>query len=179
MIPTDQSGPAVIAKRTALASAIVASVGVVCLVLLYIGLLTPVRTLRIFGPLNDLCVLVQYALALPTVLALHRVLRTDAPLSSLGAVITAIVGILGVVVFQALLLLGLMSFRAQVAWASASVLLVGCWIVMTWVTGRRRGVVPASAILTFAAALYFGYPLWIYSVGQRLGPVAPAPAAAA
>jgi hypothetical protein len=94
-------------------------------------------------------------------------------------VITAIVGIVGVILFQALLLLGLMSFRAQVTWASASVLLVGCWIVMTWASGRRRGVVPANAILTFAAALYFGYPLWIYSIGQRLRPAAPATAAAA
>jgi hypothetical protein len=176
-MPSNQSSPAVIAKRTALASAIVAAVGVVCLVLLYIGLLAPFRRLLIFGPLNDICVLVQYALALPTVLALHRVMRTDAPISSLCAVITAMVGIVGVVLFQALLLLGLMSFRAQVAWASASVLLVGGWIVMTWAIGRRRGVVPASAILTFAAAVYFGYPLWIYSVGHRLQPAAPGSAA--
>lgn len=152
-----------------MASAVIAAIGVVCLVLLYIGLLTPAKGLLMFGPLNDLCVLVQYALALPTVLALHRVLRTDAPKLSLCSMIIAIAGIVGVVVFQGLLLLGRMSFRAQVGVASASVLLVGCWIVMTWAIGRRRGVVPGGAIVTFLAALYFGYPLWIYSVGKRLG----------
>jgi hypothetical protein len=176
---THQSSPAVIAERTALASALVGSVGIVCLVLLYVGLLAPAKKLLIFGPLNDICVLVQYALALPTVLALHRVLRTEAPKASLCAMIAATVGIAGVVVFQGLLLLGLMSFRAQVGGASASVLLVGCWIVMTWAIGRRRGVVPTSPILTLVAALYFGYPVWINSVGKRFRQTAVTTAAAA
>lgn len=157
-----------IAGRTAFASAVIAAIGVVCLVLLYIGLLTPAKGLLLFGPMNDICVLVQYALALPTVLALHRVLRSDAPRLSLCSTIVAITGIVGVVVFQALLLLGLMSFRAQVGVASASVLLVGCWIVMTWAIGRRRGVVPSGVMVTLFAALYFGYPVWIYRVGRLL-----------
>jgi hypothetical protein len=61
-----------------------------------------------------------------------------------------------------------MSFRAQIVPASASVLLVGCWIIMTWAIGRRHGIVPPGALVTFLAALYFGYPIWIYSVGKRL-----------
>ncbi len=156
------------AGRAAHASAIVSAIGVVFLVLLYVGLFTRAKWLLIFGPLNDVCVLAQYALALPLVLALHRLLTRQSPRLGLVAVIVGVAGIVGVVVFQSLLLAGLMSFRAQVPYASASILLIGVWIVIASLLGRQSGDMHASVALIVLAFVYFGYPVWAYKASQQL-----------
>ena len=46
---------------------------------------TEIMQLSFFGPANDVCVLVQYVLALPVVFALHRILGRQAPGRSLVA----------------------------------------------------------------------------------------------
>jgi hypothetical protein len=151
-----------------MASSVVAAVGVVFFVLLYVGLFTGAKGLLLFGPANDVCVVVQYVLALPVVFALHRILRRHAPGWSFVAVIVAVVGVLGVVVFQTLLLTGALSFERQIVPASISVLLVGVWILVAGQIGRRSGELPGSIAWIVGAALYFGYPVWIWRVGRQL-----------
>ena len=53
------------AGKIAYAGAVVSTLGIVFLVALYVGLFTGTESLLIFGPLNDIFVLIQYALALP------------------------------------------------------------------------------------------------------------------
>lgn len=149
------------------ASAAVAGVGIVCLVLLYAGLGLEIRTLQRFGPLNDLCVVLQYALALPVVRAFHRMLAPHAPGRIRVATLAAVTGILGTGFLQSLLLTGRMTFAEQVPYVSITVLLIGVWIVITGTLGRRLGRFPFGMPSVWLAALYFGYPVWMYRVGQQ------------
>jgi hypothetical protein len=157
-----------VAGRSARASSVVAAIGIVFFVLLYVGIFTGSKGLLLFGPANDVCVLVQYVLALPVVFALHRILWRHAPGRSLVAVWVAVVGVLGVVVFQTLLLTGTLSFEQQILPASISVLLVGVWILVAGRVGRESGELPASIASIIGGALYFGYPLWVLRVGRQL-----------
>jgi hypothetical protein len=149
-------------------SALVSAVGVVFAVLLYIGLLTPAKALVAFGPLNDVCILAQYALALPIAFAVHRLLRPHSQRLSAVAATIGIAGMIGVIVFQALLLAGLMGFRQQVVYASASILLIGVWLILIGAMGRRSSDLGGRWALFISAALYFGYPLWAYWLSRRL-----------
>lgn len=156
------------ASRAAFLSSVVAALGVLFLVVMYLGFLIPAKALLVFGSLNDLCVLAQYALALPVVVALDEVL---APLSAWHRRVILVIGLLGclgAVCFQALLLLGVMSFRQQVGFASLSVLLAGLWAVLATLGVRRLRPFPASTALLVATGLYFGYPLWSLRVSRVL-----------
>ena len=157
-----------VAGWAARASAVVAAVGVVFLLLLYVGILTGAKGLLPFGPANDVCVIVQYLLALPVALALHRLLRRHAPTASRVATLAALVGAFGVTLFQSLLLAGALAFEQQIVPASLSVLLMGIWIVVAGGIGRRSGELPTSRASIVGAALYFGYPLWAWRVGSQL-----------
>jgi len=148
--------------------AVVSAFGIAFLVLLYVGFFTGAEGLLKFGPLNDICIIIQYVLALPIVVAFHRLLSPQSPRLSLFAMLVAQVGILGVVVFQSLLITGVMTFLEQVAYASTSMLIVGVWIAITGFLGRRLGLLNISVGPIILGALYVGYPLWAYRVGQRL-----------
>lgn len=152
----------------AAASSVVAAVGLVFFVLLYLGIFTGSNVLLSFGPANDVCVLAQYALALPAAVALHRILGHHAPRASLVALCLAVVGGFGVVVFQTLLLTSALSFEQQVLPASLSVLLMGVWILLTSRIGHRSGEMGGNTASGISAALYFGFPLWIWRVGRQL-----------
>lgn len=152
----------------AFTSATIAAIGIVCLVLLYVGLGLRLEVLRPFGPLNDICVVLQYVAALPIVVAFHRLLAPHAPIPTRLATLAAVVGIGGTAVLQYLLLAGRMAFVDQVGYVSVTVSLIGVWIVTTGMLGRRYGLIPLKLSLVWLAALYFGYPVWMYRVGRLL-----------
>jgi len=172
---SDRVSQLAVASRAAQLSAAVAAVGVICLVLLYLGLLIPARALAAFGPLNDLCVLAQFALALPVVVALDRHLSAS-PSRRVVLLAIGLIGCAGAVVFQGLLLLGIMSFRQQVGYTSAAVLLAGSWAGLVSIEARRSGFVASSPLLV-ATVVYFGYPLWALRMSRWLRTEASAPAA--
>ena len=153
---------------SAFLGAVVSAFGIAFLVLLYVGFFTGAEGLLKFGPLNDICIIIQYLLALPIVVAFHRLLSPQSPRLSLFAMLVAQVGILGVVVFQSLLITGVMTFLEQVVYASTSMLIVGVWIAITGFLGRQLGRFNISLGPIILGALYVGYPLWAYRVGQRL-----------
>jgi hypothetical protein len=112
---------------------------------------------------------VQYALAVPGVLAISASLRTDAPrLARIGTPL-ALAGIAVIVVFQALLVAGTLSFEQEIGPAGLGFLVVGVWMVAAAFAGRRTGDAPAGPWTSLAAALYLGYPLWAYRVGRWTG----------
>lgn len=149
-------------------SAAVAAVGILFLILMYVGLATRTRQLLVFGPLNDVCVLVQYALALPVVGALDRRLTALAAPQRRWLLALGLLGCGAAVVLQGLLLLGIMSFREQVGYASAAVLLAGVWTALAGLAARRHKVLDVNTRLLVGSALYFGYPLWAFRVSQQL-----------
>jgi hypothetical protein len=156
------------AARSANISAAVSAVGIVFLLLLYVGFFANAESLLVFGPLNDLFIIIQYVFAVPIAVALHRLLKTQSPGMSLVALVTAFVGFAGVIVFQLLLLTGVMDFTEQVVYASTFILVVGVWIVITSYIGRRSGNLHIGIPTMILGALYLGYPLWAYRVGQQL-----------
>ena len=144
------------------------AIGVIFLLLMYAGILSPAKGLMIFGALNDFCVLVQYALALPLIFAFHRHPARVSPRLRLVALICGLIGALGAIGFQALLLADLMAFREQVLYAASSVLLVGVWILITGLVIRRSDPGGMSVGLSTLGALYFGYPFWVYRAARYL-----------
>ena len=157
-----------VAGWSAYVSAVVSAFGIVFLVLLYVGYFAGAEGLLRFGPLSDICGLIQYAFALPIVVAFYRILRPQAPGLSLVAMLIGVIGIVGFVMFQALLITGVMSFSEQIAYVSASGLIIGVWIVITGFLGRRSGRLHLSVPVIILGALNFLYPLWAYRVGQQL-----------
>lgn len=68
------------------------------------------------GLLNDICVALQYLLAIPIALALHQVLRVYQPGLMRAATIIGIASMLVVVGLQLLLIFQVLPFEQQVAW---------------------------------------------------------------
>lgn len=158
----------VVGGWAAYGSAAVSALGVLCIVLLYLGLFTRTTALLVFGPLNDVCVAIQYALVLPVVVAVQRITRVRSPRLSVFATALGALGITGILVFQTLFLAGWMSFATQVPFAAASVLTIGVWILLAGAMGRRGNGIGSGVTGEILAALYFGYPMWAYRIGQQL-----------
>ena len=167
-----------LAGWAAYGSAAVAALGVLCIVLLYVGLFTSRKALLIFGPINDVCVAIQYALTLPVLVAVQRLTRLHSPSLSLFVSTLGAVGIAGILLFQTLFLAGVMSFTTQLPFAAASILTIGAWVLVTGAMGRRGNGVPGGVTLDILAALYVGYPVWAYRMGRHLLARATKPAAA-
>lgn len=145
----------------AYASAVVSVFGIVFLVVFF--------TLGgVFGPLNDIAVIVQYVLMLPIASALHQLLKPyGRGLSTLGTLIGT-VGMLGVVVLQVLLVTGLLPFSRQILMVIPAFLVVLAWFVVTAILARRRDLRPNSLLLAALAGLYIGYPFWGCALGRSL-----------
>jgi hypothetical protein len=146
----------------ALASGIVAAVG---LVLWFARFAFPGG---IVGWLNDVLVMVQYALALPIAVALHTLFRRHRPTLSLLAAVVGIAGMLAVVALQFLLVVRALTFAQQVVPVSTAILVVGVWLVATGYLGRSTGLLPRGLLMSLPAVPYFGYPIWALWLGRTL-----------
>jgi hypothetical protein len=146
----------------AYASGVVSTIGVVFFVAM-LAVKGP------FGRLNDICVMIQYLLALPIPLALHRLLQARAPFLSKLAMLIGILGMMAVVVLQFLLIVGVLSFSEQVGPVTfALVVVVGAWLVITGYLSRSTGKLPRSMLVSILAVPYFGYPVWAFWLGRHL-----------
>ena len=122
-----------------------------------------------FGWINDIAVLLQYLLAVPGVLAIGAALRIGSPRLALAGTVLALAGIVVIVVSQTLLVAGVLTFEQEIGPASLGFLIVGAWMVVAAIVGRRAGTAPAGPATAIAAALYLGYPIWAYRVGRWMG----------
>ncbi len=151
-----------IAGWFAYASGVVSTIGVVFFVAMLV-------VKGPFGHLNDICVMLQYLLALPIPLALHLLLQARAPFLSKLALLIGIVGMIAVVVLQLLLVAGALSFSEQVGPVTfALVVVVGAWLVITGFLSRSTAKLPHSLFISILAVPYFGYPLWAFWLGRHL-----------
>ncbi len=149
------------AGRFAYASGVVSTIGIVFFVAMLV-------VKGPFGRLNDICVLIQYLLALLIPLALHQLLKARAPFLSKLAMLIGIVGMMAVVVLQLLLIVGVLSFSEQVGPVTiALVVVVGAWLMITAYLGRSTRNLLPSLFVSFLVALYFGYPLWAFLLGRH------------
>ena len=156
-----------VAGWCAYASGVVGIFGIVFLVALYVALFTSDDQFG-FGMINDISVIVQYTLALPIVFALHRLLRPHGPVLSLVGTVIGFGGMLAAIVLQILLVAGLLSFSQQVGMVIVAFMAVLVWFVITGYSGRSTSKLPNSMLLHVLAGLYFGYPVWAFSLGRRL-----------
>jgi len=120
------------------------------------------------GTLNDVAVIIQYLLMLPIALGLHIISRPSGPTLSMVAIISGLIGMAVVIVFQALLITDAISFELYIGVVNAGFMLVLGWFLIVRYLNRNVGVLPTSLALSTLAGLYFGYPLWALHLARRL-----------
>ncbi len=145
----------------ALSSGIVSVFGIVFLVIFFtIG--------GIFGTFNDIAVIIQYLLMMPIAITLWRLLRPYRPTLSLAAMLIGMAGMIAVVLLQLLLVTGALPFSQQIGMVIIAFLVVLVWFIINQNLGRGTNILPRSMLLTVLAGLYFGYPVWAFSLGRWL-----------
>ena len=154
----------------AILSGIISAIGVVFIIAMFVFFATPNKDLGLtFGMLNDICVALQYLLALPVALALYRILVSYNPALIRMATITGIVALLITVGLQLLLIFKVLTFEQQVPWVSLAMILgVGSWLVITGLVARSTNRLPNSLLMSILAVPYVGYPVWAFWLGQQL-----------
>lgn len=154
----------------AIVSGIVSAVGVVFLITMF-ALFAGSNTVlgETFGMLNDICVAVQYLLAIPVALALHQILLPHNPPLIRAATAIGIIMMVIVILLQMALVFGVVPFEKQVVWVSLAMIVgVGSWLVITGLVARSAGVLPGSVLMSAIAVPYVGYPAWAFWLGRRL-----------
>jgi len=154
----------------AILSGIISAIGVVFLMAMFIFFAASNKGLgSTFGWLNDICVMLQYLLAIPIALVLYQILATYNPTMLLMATITGIAAMLITVVLQLLLVLKVLTFEQQGLWVSLAMILgVGAWLVITGLTAPSTNKLPHSLLMSILAVPYLGYPVWAFWLGKRL-----------
>lgn len=174
MTEISQTAPSVsnihIAGRIAKLSGIISAVGLVFFVGLYAFYATPLKELGLtLGTINDVCVTIQYLLAIPIALTLHRIVVVHNPTLIRIATAVGIVGMLSTVGLQLLVIFGALTFEQQLPWISLAMIVgVGSWLVITGVVARSTARLPNSVLMSILAVPYFGYPFWAFWLGRRL-----------
>lgn len=159
------------AGRIAIVSGVIAAVGVVCLILLYVLLFaTPLRDVALlFGGLNDALIVIQYLLTIPLALSLRRILRPHAPTRIGVATFVGIASMLVVVALQSALVLGVLTSQQTMVWVALAMIVgVGFWLVTTALVARATGRFPNSLRMSIMAVPYLGYPIWAIWLGRHL-----------
>ena len=152
-----------------LASAAVSAVGVVAYIAMLAAFAAGNRELGMrVGFVNDVSALVTYPLAAPAVLVLHRMLRPHRPTASTVAALAGAIGIAGIVLFQALLVTGVLTFEQEIVPVAIAFLVFMAWQVATGWIGARAGVLAGGTRLGIIGATYVGHPVWAVALGQRM-----------
>jgi hypothetical protein len=162
-----------LAGRTALASAVVSVVGIIFLIGMASAFaIGSTATGQVLGQVNDICVLVQFALLVPTVLALRGLCPTRPAVIGTALAAAALVGIAWVVLWQALLIVGAITFEQQIGIVTAGFVPTMVWFVVTGHLATEAGVVRRGVLLGVGAALYVGFPFWAVAIGRGLSAAA-------
>lgn len=132
-----------IASWTTIVSGVVATIGMVFLIAMFVAFaIEATGPALVLGRINDLAVLVSYLLCTPSVLAVHHLLRPSAPVAASLTTILGLGSIAAIVVLQALLVVGAMTFEEQVGLVSVALLGLAVWFVVTGRLGAAAGVLP-------------------------------------
>jgi hypothetical protein len=169
--PAETSRLFVVAGYAAIVSGVLALPMIAALVAMFVGFaLGPdarQAALR-FGTINDLLIIVVYALLLPVIPAMHVVVRETGSVRSLLLATVGTAGIVITIVLTWLLIIGAMPFEQQVGPVSVSLLAAGAWILGTSYLARNVGFLPHGLRNGVLGALYLGIPVWGIDLGRRL-----------
>jgi hypothetical protein len=122
-----------------------------------------------FGIPNDVCVLVQYALAIPIAVALHRHNRATAPLVSLTVTTLGMGAMISIVVLQALLIAGVVPFEEEVVYVGIAMLILVIWFLVVGRLGRSSGLLSGrTTLMGLLGASYFGFAIWAFWLARQL-----------
>ena len=120
------------------------------------------------GRLNDMAVIVQYALMLPIAFAVYQILRPANSTLSLAAMLIGVPGMLAVIVLQVLLVTDVLPFANQIVPVVIAFLVVLAWFIINGILARSTDKLPSNMLVNVLAGLYVGYPLWAFSVWRRI-----------
>jgi hypothetical protein len=124
---------------------IAAILGLVSL-LLFFGLESAPLTGRgfhIWGPISDICPILQMASLLVVAYAFYRIQRSRAEGLSLIGTTIGMIGMLGVALLQFLLIFKVISFEREVGLVLLATAAVGVWLFFVNFLGRRQGSLPS------------------------------------
>jgi hypothetical protein len=162
-----RAGVSPIARLSMSASAVAGAIGVVFIALMYAAFAAGAHPAGLmFGWINDLAVLLQFLLAIPGVVAVGASLRKASPRLSRFGTPMALAAMGVIVVFQLLLVTGVLTFEQEIGFAGLGLLVLGAWMIAAALAGGRSGIAPAGPGLAILAALYVGYPLWAWRVSR-------------
>lgn len=147
-------------------SGVVAAVGLVFLIAMFVSFGVGSELAGTFGRVNDVLVAVQYSLALPAAVGLHALLRPRNWLLNRLVLLVGLTGMLAVVVLQLLLVLGVLTFEREVGLVVLALLVVGAWLMITGILARA--ILPHSQRMSLLAVPYVGYPIWAFWLGTQL-----------
>ena len=152
----------------AYASGVVSAIGAVFLVAMFVCFaLGAQSTGLVFGAINDAVVIVWGAIALPLPVALHGVLRPKSPVVSTLAMALGLAAIVAIMILQAMLLSGSLTFERQIGPVSIAFLALAVWLVAVGYLGSSSGILPNGARMGLIGATYFGYPFWAFWLARH------------
>jgi hypothetical protein len=168
-VPPVDNGSTRFAGTTLLVSAVVAIVAIVFLVAMFASFSAGAQADgERYGLVNDVLVIVQFALMAPAIVALHRRSRDRAP--ALGAAIlwSGLALIAVIALGQGLLVAGVMTFEQQTVPLSITFVVLAAWFVAVGRLVGELGIARRGIVMGLAAATYIGYPIWAFWLGRAL-----------
>jgi hypothetical protein len=122
---------------------------------------------HIWGPLSDICPIIQMLLLLVVARALYLTQRLSAPGLSLFAGVLGMVGMLGVALLQLLLRLGVIPFEQEVVAVAVATGIVGVWLIVVNHLGRIQRLVSSRLawLGIVVGAAFFFQPILLAALG--------------
>jgi hypothetical protein len=128
------------------------------------------QTPHLWGPISDIAPIFQMLFLLIVAVTFYFSQRALAPRVSLISCLIGMVGMGGVVLLQILLRLNILAFEQEVTLVLFATALVGVWLVMTSISGRRQGSLPSRlAWLGMAVGVAFVFePVMLSAAGGAI-----------
>ena len=120
------------------------------------------------GWINDLLVLISYAMLMPSVLATRARLLATSPRLANATAVVGLATLAAVTVSQAMLVTGVITFEQQSGTFLLILLALGAYFVPVGWAGKRAGTLRVGPWTGLAATLYLGVPAWAIRLGRQL-----------
>ena len=158
-----------VAAVCAVASAAFGAVGVAFLAGMFGAFALGGRSLGMtLGLVNDCLVLASFPLIAPAMLTLRARLRPQAPRVIDLATLVGLAAVAAIVVLQAMLVRGDLTFEEQIGWLSIAFVAFDAWLLVVGWVGRRSGLLPGGITMALVGATYVGYPAWALWAARHL-----------
>ena len=152
-----------------IASGVIGAVGVVFLGGMFTAFAVGAQQLgERLGWINDVLVLISYALLVPSVLATRARLLPSSPGLANATTVIGLATLAAATVSQAMLVTGVITFEQQIGSFSLFLIALGAYFVPVGWAGKRSGALRVGPWTGLAATLYLGVPVWAIRLGRQL-----------